>query len=42
MPGRVSQPTRNLKNNSRLRQQPWNYPVKVHSYEEYEDEFGRI
>ncbi|HSB06727.1 MAG TPA: sulfate reduction electron transfer complex DsrMKJOP subunit DsrM [Thermodesulfobacteriota bacterium] len=34
-------PTRNLKNNSRMERyiNPWNCPVKVHSYEEYEDEF---
>ena len=34
-------PTRNLINNSRMRRHinPWNYPVKVHTYEEYEDEF---
>lgn len=34
-------PTRNLSNNSRRVRHinPWNYPVKVHTYEEYEDEF---
>jgi nitrate reductase gamma subunit len=34
-------PTRNLVNNSRVKRHvnPWNYPVKVHSYEAYEDEF---
>jgi nitrate reductase gamma subunit len=34
-------PTRNLANNSRARRHlnPWNYPVKVHTYQEYEDEF---
>ncbi len=34
-------PTRNLKNNSRMRRHanPWDYPVKVHTYEEWEDEF---
>jgi len=34
-------PTRNLANNSRLVRHinPWNYPVKVHTYEEYEDDF---
>lgn len=34
-------PTRNLANNSRMRRHinPWNAPVKVHTYEEYEDEF---
>jgi len=33
-------PTRNLANNSRAKRHinPWNYPVKVHPYEEYEDE----
>jgi nitrate reductase gamma subunit len=34
-------PTRNLANNNRVKRHinPWNYPVKVHTYEEYEDEF---
>ena len=34
-------PTRNLKNDSRMRRHinPWNKPVKVHTYEEWEDEF---
>jgi nitrate reductase gamma subunit len=34
-------PTRNLKNDSRMRRHvnPWSYPVKVHTYQEYEDEF---
>ena len=34
-------PTRNLKNDSRMRRHvnPWGYPVKVHTYREYEDEF---
>ena len=34
-------PTRNLSNNSRMVRHinPWNYPVKVHTYDEYEDEF---
>ncbi|MGP8242958.1 MAG: sulfate reduction electron transfer complex DsrMKJOP subunit DsrM [Bryobacteraceae bacterium] len=34
-------PTRNLANNSRRKRHvnPWNYPVKVHTYEEWEDEF---
>jgi hypothetical protein len=34
-------PTRNLANNNRRRRHmnPWNYPVKTHTYEEYEDEF---
>ncbi len=34
-------PTRNLTANSREKrhENPWNYPVPVHTYEEYEDEF---
>jgi nitrate reductase gamma subunit len=34
-------PTRNLANNSRAKRHvnPWNYPVQVHRYEEWEDEF---
>lgn len=34
-------PTRNMLNNNRSHRHinPWNYPVKVHTYEEYEDEF---
>jgi nitrate reductase gamma subunit len=34
-------PTRNMANNSRRQRHinPWNAPVKVHTYEEYEDEF---
>ena len=34
-------PTRNLANNSRRIRHinPWNYPVEVHTYEQYEDEF---
>lgn len=34
-------PTRNLANNSRMVRyvNPWNYPVHVHTYEEYEDDF---
>jgi nitrate reductase gamma subunit len=34
-------PTRNLANDSRSRRHlnPWNYPVPVHTYPEYEDEF---
>jgi hypothetical protein len=33
-------PTRNLANNNRMVRHvnPWDYPVKVHSYAEYEDE----
>jgi nitrate reductase gamma subunit len=34
-------PTRNLANNSRMVRHinPWNYPVHVHTYEQYEDDF---
>ena len=41
MGGVFLSPTRNLANDSRRRRHinPWNYPVKVHTYEEYEDEF---
>ena len=41
MAGVFLSPTRNLANNSRMERHvnPWNYPVKVHTYEEYEDEF---
>jgi nitrate reductase gamma subunit len=37
-------PTRNLANNSRIRRHinPWDYPVEVHTYEEYEDEFREV
>jgi nitrate reductase gamma subunit len=37
-------PTRNLANNNRARRHvnPWNYPVKVHTYEEYEHEFHDV
>ena len=40
-PGLFLSPTRNLKANSReIRHvNPWNHPVPVHTYEEYEDEF---
>jgi nitrate reductase gamma subunit len=40
-PGIFLSPTRNLKNDSRAQRHvnPWSYPVKVHTYEEYEDEF---
>jgi [DsrC]-trisulfide reductase subunit M len=39
--GVLLSPTRNLANNNRARRHvnPWDYPVKVHSYEAYEDEF---
>lgn len=41
MPGVFLSPTRNLANNSRMKRHinPWNYPVEVHTYEEWEDEF---
>ncbi|MEW6327146.1 MAG: sulfate reduction electron transfer complex DsrMKJOP subunit DsrM [Thermodesulfobacteriota bacterium] len=41
MGGVFLSPTRNLANNNRAVRHinPWNYPVKVHTYEEYEDEF---
>ena len=41
MPGIFLSPTRNLANNSRMKRHvnPWNSPVRVHTYEEYEDEF---
>jgi nitrate reductase gamma subunit len=41
MPGIFLSPTRNLANNSRMKRHvnPWNRPVRVHTYEEYEDEF---
>ncbi len=34
-------PTRNMANNNRVKRHvnPWDYPVKVHTYEEYEEEF---
>lgn len=40
MAAMVMSPTRNLANNNRFVRHvnPWDYPVKVHSYEEYEDE----
>lgn len=41
MGGVFLSPTRNLTNDSRMRRyvNPWDYPVKVHPYEAYEDEF---
>ncbi len=41
MAGVFLSPTRNVSNNSRVVRHinPWNYPVKVHTYEAYEDEF---
>ncbi|HZE22288.1 MAG TPA: sulfate reduction electron transfer complex DsrMKJOP subunit DsrM, partial [Desulfobaccales bacterium] len=40
-PGVFMSPTRNLACNNRWVRHvnPWNYPVKFHSYEEYEDKF---
>jgi nitrate reductase gamma subunit len=42
MGGAFLSPTRNLANNSRARRHvnPWNYPVKTHTYAEWEEEFG--
>ncbi len=39
--GVLLSPTRNLANNSRMKRHinPWDYPVKLHTYEEYEDDF---
>ena len=41
MAGIFLSPTRNLTTDTRARRHvnPWNYPVKVHTYEEYEDDF---
>ena len=41
MGGVFVSPTRNLASNNRAKRHinPWNAPVKVHTYEEYEDEF---
>ena len=41
MPGIFLSPTRNLANNSRMKRHinPWDHPVRVHTYEEYEEEF---
>jgi nitrate reductase gamma subunit len=41
MGGIFLSPTRNLANNSRMKRHvnPWNYPVAVHTYEEWETEF---
>jgi nitrate reductase gamma subunit len=40
-PGVLLSPTRNLANDSRRRRHvnPWSHPVRVHTYEEWEDEF---
>jgi nitrate reductase gamma subunit len=41
-PGVFLSPTRNQRNNSRAERHvnQWDYPVRVHTYQEYEDEFG--
>jgi nitrate reductase gamma subunit len=41
MGGIFLSPTRNMTGNTRAVRHvnPWNYPVKVHTYQEYEDEF---
>ena len=41
MGGIFLSPTRNLANTNRMKRHvnPWNYPVKVHTYEEWEEEF---
>ncbi|MGI6685861.1 MAG: sulfate reduction electron transfer complex DsrMKJOP subunit DsrM [Bacillota bacterium] len=43
-PGLLLSPTRNMANTNRMKRHinPWNYPVKVHTYEEYEEEFGKV
>jgi len=42
-PGILFSPTRNMKNDSRSVRHinPWNRPVRVHTYQEYEDEFRK-
>jgi nitrate reductase gamma subunit len=44
MGGVFLSPTRNLANNNRMKRHvnPWDYPVKVHTYEEWEDEFRDV
>lgn len=44
MAGVFLSPTRNMSNNNREQRHvnPWNYPVKVHTYEEWEDEFRDV
>ncbi len=41
MGGVFLSPSRTMANNNRMKRHinPWNYPVKVHTYKEYEDEF---
>lgn len=44
MAGVFLSPTRNLANSNRIRRHinPWDHPVKVHTYEEWEDEFRDV
>ncbi len=44
MGGIFLSPTRNLANNNRVKRHvnPWNPVVKIHTYEEYEDEFREV
>ncbi len=44
MAGVFMSPTRNMKNDNRMKRHvnPWNYPVDIHSYEEWEDEFRDV
>jgi nitrate reductase gamma subunit len=44
MAGIFLSPTRNLANNNRARRHvnPWNYEVKTHTYDEYENEFRPV
>ena len=44
MGGVFMSPTRNLANDNRMKRHvnPWDYPVKVHTYEEWEDEFRDV
>ncbi len=42
-PGILLSPTKNLKNNSRMKRHvnPWNHPVRVHEYADWENEFEK-
>jgi hypothetical protein len=44
MGGVFFSPTRNLANTNRVKRHinPWNPDVKIHTYEEYEDEFRNL
>jgi len=44
MAGVLLSPTRNLRNDSRMRRHtnPWDKPVEVHDYEQWEDEFREV